>query len=76
MSTQNTWPQGIRRALEQDEHERWNSYNYPGTLELCCDCGEVTGRCDEDNIFTEKGHGPLCIECWKKTEEYILSSNE
>jgi hypothetical protein len=58
----NTWPDGRRRALHQDEHEAWNSAHYPGTRQLCGSCGEPTGRCEEDSIY--RGDiGPLCEEC-------------
>lgn len=65
MDTQyvNTWPNGIRKALSQDEHEKWNSYNYPDTKQLCCDCESPTGRCEDDSIFIDD-LGPLCEECF------------
>ena len=31
MDDRNTWPGGVRKALHQDEHERWNASHYPGT---------------------------------------------
>lgn len=64
----NTWPEGERRALDQSQHEDWNASNYPGTRQLCSDCDEPTGRCEEDSIYTddEGKHGPLCEECWDK----------
>ncbi len=64
----NTWPGGKRHAMEQDEHERWNSSNYPGTLQLCFDCGEPTGHCEEDSLCIVDGddeRGPLCEECYR-----------
>jgi hypothetical protein len=64
----NTWPGGRKRALSQDEHEAWNSYNYPGTRQLCVECNTPTGRCEEDSIYLdyEDGdyYGPLCEECY------------
>ena len=59
----NTWPGDRRRALTQKEHEAWNSYNYPGTLQLCCNCGEPTERCEEDAILDDNGE-PLCEDCY------------
>ena len=59
----NTWPNGQRRALTQCEHERFNASNYPGTRELCCECDEPTGNCEEDNLFIDE-QGPLCEECF------------
>ena len=65
----NTWPGGKRRALSQDEHERWNSYNYPGTKQICIMCNEPTGNCEEDSIYSEDGE-PICSECYKEHEEH------
>lgn len=59
----NTWPNGFRRAMSQGEHQHWNSYNYPGTRQLCCECECATGRCEEDSIFIGDV-GPLCEECF------------
>ena len=72
----NTWPGGHRHAMHQNEHEAWNSWNYPGTRELCIECEAETERCGEDSIYTEEGHGPLCVECWHKTPEYLLENAE
>lgn len=64
MSGQNEWPGGIRHAMHQDEHERWNATHYPGTRQMCVACDEPTDRCEEDSIFLEDGSGPLCVDCW------------
>ena len=66
----NTWPDGHRHAMCQDEHERWNTRNYPGTRQLCCRCDGETDRCEEDEITLESGEGPLCVDCWHSTDEY------
>jgi len=58
----NTWPEDNRRALDPCEHERWNSQNYPGTRQLCVECGDPTGRCEDDSIFLGE-IGPLCECC-------------
>ncbi len=52
--------------MNQDEHEAWNARNYPGTRQLCVECDDPTGRCEEDAIFTEDGAGPLCEFCAEK----------
>jgi len=70
----NIWPDNKRCAMAQSEHEAWNAKNYPGTRQICEDCADPTGRCEEDSIYTDGGHGPLCVECWRKTPEY-LSAN-
>ena len=61
----NTWPTGHRHALTQDEHLAWNAQNYPGTRQLCVECEEPTGRCEDDSIYANNGDGPLCINCLK-----------
>ncbi len=58
----NEWPGGKRHAMTQDEHERWKSYNYPGTRQICCKCDDPTGLCEEDGIFDEDGE-PYCRDC-------------
>lgn len=64
----NTWPDGKRKAITQCEHEAWNSSNYPGTRQLCCECEEPTGNCEEDSLYTESGDGPFCDECFNRAE--------
>ena len=34
-------------------------------LEICCDCGDPTGRAgvDEDSLYAD-GLGPFCPDCW------------
>ena len=60
----NTWPENKRRALTQSEHEEWNASHYPGTRQLCCQCDEPTGRCEDDSLYIED-NGPLCEECFE-----------
>lgn len=62
----NTWPNGVRRALSQKEHEEFNSYTYPGTKQLCSLCGEPTGRCEEDSIYLFNTDEPVCEKCYCK----------
>ena len=50
--------------MSQDAHEAWNARNYPGTRQLCCDCDEPTGRCEEDSMYADDDHGPLCEPCY------------
>lgn len=65
----NTWPGGYRRAMSQSEHDAWNQSHYPGTRQLCEECGEPTGRCEDDSIYLEDGTGPLCQECYREHQE-------
>lgn len=65
----NSWPGGTRRAILPSEHMAWNASHYPGTRQLCCCCGEPTGRCEDDSLFAEDGNGPCCDECAKQTPE-------
>jgi len=59
---------GEVRALSQNAHEAINARHYPGTRQLCCDCDEPTGRCEEDSIFIDD-HGPLCERCSEAAEQ-------
>lgn len=61
-------------ARHQHEHEAINAREYPGTRQLCATCDEPTERCEEDGIYTEDGEGPLCVDCWHKTPEWILEN--
>ena len=65
----NTWPRGYRHAMSQSEHARWNDRNYTGKRQLCCKCGEPTGRCEEDSIYDEDGDGPFCSDCFDFLEK-------
>jgi hypothetical protein len=66
--TRNTWPGGVRHAMSQSEHEAWNASTYPGTLQLCSNCGAPTGQCEEDTIWSKEGE-PLCRKCKVAEEE-------
>lgn len=57
-------------ARYQSEHMRINVREYPGTRQLCCQCGEPTERCEDDAIYTDDGIGTLCEECYHQIEEY------
>lgn len=53
------------RALDQGTHERINAQHYPGTRQLCSECDQPTGRCEEDSHYVED-KGPLCEECYQR----------
>ena len=55
------------KSLSQCEHERINAKEYPGTRQLCSECGEPTGRCEEDSLCNIDGQ-PFCENCWDKLE--------
>jgi len=62
---------GQVRALSQDAHAAINSSHYPGTRQLCAECEEPTGRCEEDSITIECDdieYGPLCEACRDRLE--------
>jgi len=63
----NTWPGGKRHAMLPSEHEKWNQKNYPGTRQLCAECGNETGRCEDDSLYNENEE-PICEECWELIE--------
>ena len=44
-------------------HEAINAAHYPGTRQLCADCDQPTGRCEEDSNFLGD-IVPLCDECY------------
>jgi hypothetical protein len=58
--SKNTWPEGYRHAMSQDEHEAWNALNCPGTRQFCWKCGDSTERCE--NAFILKPENPTCSE--------------
>lgn len=62
--TNNTWPGGHKHAMSQDEHEKWNSSNYPGTRQICSVCEEPTGFCEDDGYLDEDTWDPLCRDCY------------
>lgn len=61
---ENTWPGGHKHAMSQDEHEKWNSSNYPGTRQVCSVCEEPTGFCEDDGYLDEDTWEPLCLYCF------------
>lgn len=62
--SENTWPGGYRHAMDQSAQEKWNATHWPGTRQLCEQCGSATGQCEEDSYYADNGDGPLCRECW------------
>jgi len=64
----NTWPNGYRHTMSQSDHEAWNANHYPGTLQLCVECEEPTGRCEDDSLYADDDGdiGPLCEKCWQR----------
>ena len=59
----NSWPGGRRHAMAQSAHEAWNAQHYPGTRQLCSECGQPTGRCEDDELCVGDD-GPFCEECY------------
>lgn len=67
----NEWPGGKRHEMSQSEHESWNAQHYPGTRQLCAQCDEPTGRCEDDSLYADEDgeSSPLCEECWLKARD-------
>ena len=59
----NSWPGGRQHAMYQSEHEEWNARHYPGTRQLCSECEQPTGRCEDDTLRLDGE--PLYEECWE-----------
>ena len=74
----NEWPNGYRHAMLQSEHREWNATHYPGTRQLCEECGAETGRCEDDSLFADEDDeiGPLCEECWENLRQDIVEGGE
>lgn len=53
----------------QSQHEIINRRSYPGTRQLCCECDEPTGRCEDDEICLDDGTGPLCPACYEEVPD-------
>lgn len=68
----NTWPKKYRHELLQIHHEIWNNSNYPGTLQLCENCGQPTEKCEEDELMIDD-FGPVCSECY---DDFVSSLDE
>ena len=69
----NTWPGGQRHSMTQSEHIAWNARNFPGTRQLCEECGEATGRCEDDSLYADYDGdiGPLCEDCWHTANAHL-----
>ena len=64
----NTWPGGTRHAMSQSNHDKWNADNYPGTRQMCSECDQPTGNCEDDSHYSEDGE-PLCWECYEPQQQ-------
>lgn len=53
----------MSKSKTQSEHESHNAVNNPGTRQMCFDCGEPTGKCEDDSLLNNDGE-PLCEECY------------
>ena len=53
-------------SYTQSEHNAINAREYPGTRQICTNCGEPTKRCEDDGIWSEYLDGWICIECEKQ----------
>jgi NAD-dependent dihydropyrimidine dehydrogenase PreA subunit len=58
----------VKKSMYQSEHEKYNEKHYPGTRQICIDCGDPTERCEDDAIYIDN-YGPLCIDCYNRIIE-------
>jgi len=49
--------------------QAWNASHYPGTRQMCSQCGQPTGRCEDDTLFNEEE--PLCEEGWAEIAQEV-----
>jgi hypothetical protein len=35
---------------------------------MCADCGDPTGRCEEDSLHSDDGAGPFCEPCYDEAQ--------
>ena len=52
--------------MNQSEHEAHNAKHYPGTRQMCVECDEPTGRCEDDTLW--KDGEPVCVTCYCKRD--------
>jgi len=62
-----------KKTYTQCEHERINSREYPGTRQLCYECDEPTGLCEDDGLLDEDGNW-LCEECFALSKNLSLEN--
>ena len=53
------------KARSQAEHQHINADSYPGTREICINCGDPTGKAgkDDDSLYLYD-EGPYCQDCY------------
>jgi len=61
---------GGHLPLSQSTHAKINSKYYPGTRQLCYECDQPTGRCEDDTLSWED-ISPLCEECFDVKEKEV-----
>ena len=61
----NDFDSGKRKSFYPAEHERINAVRYPGTRQLCEQCGDETGRCEEDAMHDKYGR-VVCGDCYDR----------
>jgi len=67
------WWEG--KSHDQCTHKRINASHYPGTRQICFECDEPTGNCEEDSSYLEDGTGPLCEDCYLKKVKPLCPSD-
>jgi formylmethanofuran dehydrogenase subunit E len=58
-------------ARTQAQHKAFNATHYPGTRQLCDNCGEPTERCEEDALtYNGKTLCSFCYDQCLRNEEF------
>ena len=53
------------KARSQAEHQHINADSYPGTREICINCGDPTGKAGKgDDSLYLYDEGPYCQDCY------------
>jgi len=54
---------GQIRPLDQSQHRAINAHYWPGTREICAECGEPTGSGGGDESRYNEDGEPVCGDC-------------
>ena len=57
------------KTYTQCQHEAINAREYPGTRQICIECDDSTGRCEDDTLSVGDHQSPLCEDCYSRLKE-------